>query len=53
MQARSPNRPPRRKRPPEVVRHVNETLEAYRRLAETRKEARPPEEKPRAGEPQT
>ena len=52
MPAPSPNRPPRRKRPPEVVRHVNESLEAYRRRAATRKETRA-EEKPRPGEPKT
>ena len=42
MQGPSPNRPPRSKRPPEIVRHVNETMEAYRRMVGTQKEARPP-----------
>lgn len=42
MQAPSPNRPPRSKRPPEIVRHVNEIMDAYRRMVETRKDAPPP-----------
>jgi hypothetical protein len=33
------NRPPRSKRAPEVVRHVDETMDAYRRVVDaTRKE---------------
>lgn len=42
MQAPSPNRPPRSKRPPEIVRHVNEIMDAYRRMVETQKDARSP-----------
>lgn len=40
METPSPNRPPRAKRPPEVARHVNETIDAYRRVVKTRKRAR-------------
>jgi len=39
-EAPSPNRPPRTKRPPEVARHVNETIDAYRRVVKTRKRGR-------------
>ena len=44
MPTPSPNRPPRAKRPPEVARHVTQTIDAYWRMVESRKkpeEARP------------
>jgi hypothetical protein len=40
METPSPNRPPRAKRPPEVARHVNESIDAYKRVVKTRKRAR-------------
>ena len=39
MPTPSPNRPPRAKRPPEVARHVTQTIDAYRRMLEARKKA--------------
>jgi len=33
-------RPPRARRPPEMVRHVTDTIAAFRRMQTTRKEAR-------------
>jgi hypothetical protein len=33
-------RPPRKKRPPEVVRHVDELLDAYRRVQAGRRRAK-------------
>jgi hypothetical protein len=39
MDRNSLNRPPRPKRPAEVIRHVDETMDAYRRMVDaTRKE---------------
>lgn len=35
------NRPPRAKRPPEVVRHVGSTLDALRKVQESEKVAGP------------
>jgi hypothetical protein len=40
--APSPNRPPRARRPPEVARHVKDSIDAYRRVVKTRKPAAPP-----------
>jgi hypothetical protein len=34
-------RPPRARRPPELVRHVIATIEAYRQMLTSRKRARP------------
>ena len=50
MQTRPLTRPPRAKRPPEVVRHVNEIMDAYRRMIETRTDAPGPESAKPAGE---
>ena len=37
MKRPSLTRPPRSKRPPEVVRHVDESMDAYRRVVESGK----------------
>ena len=48
MVRNSLNRPPRTKRPPEVIRHVDETMDAYRRVrgAAARKDKPAPAEAP-------
>ena len=38
----SPNRPPRGRRPPEVARHVTDSIDAYRRIVKARKGAAAP-----------
>ena len=43
--ARPPlNRPPRSKRPPEVLRQVEETMDAYRRVLDAMKKDKAPAE---------
>jgi len=38
MERKSLTRPPRPKRPPEVIRHVDDSMEAVRRMAAARKD---------------
>jgi hypothetical protein len=49
MDNRRLNRPPRTKRPPEVVRHVDESIDAMRRVQAARgeKPAAPPAPRPK------
>ena len=42
MEPPSLTRPPRPRRPPEVVRHVDKLMDAYRRVQAGRKRAVPP-----------
>jgi hypothetical protein len=45
------NRPPRSKRPPELVRHVDAWMDAYRRVVASGKEKRAALPAPGASEP--
>ncbi len=44
MESPSLTRPPRPRRPPEVVRHVDQLMDAYRRVRAGGKRAAPPSE---------
>ena len=46
MQNKPLNRPPRTKRPPEVVRHVDQTMDAYRRVVDAARKDKPAEAPP-------
>lgn len=51
MQPPRLNRPPRTKRAPEVVRHVDESIDAYRKVQASRDDrpAAPPAPRPKPG----